>query len=297
MQPSIINPPGRVESILKNQAVFPRINGWCFVELEGRTFCASILDIKDNQAEIRVVNSRIPVTEWKVQSHPLDKLSPTIFLKHDNLEDLLASLKSTNTLTTPKIENALRTIDRSLFCRETPYANSSVEIGYDMCISAPNMHVQALECSKELFDNAKAILDVGSGSGYLTALYAELAPAAHVYGIEYYAGLLEESQRKIDGLPESLKSRITLRHGDGLKGLKESGPFDIIHVGFMCKEEPTDLIDQLAPGGLLLVPIGNRVSTLNPKFLAGELYAFQKQADGTINKYSLFTCSFVPSQQ
>ncbi len=280
------------------QSVFPKINGWCELSWKGRIFCATILKLELDKADVRIFDTEIPVSNWQIQTVSITELRPIGLGKHSTLDELIDALKSTNKLTTPTIETALRSIDRAGFCPETPYADAAVEIGHEMCISAPHMHTLVLECCKERLQEAKAILDVGSGSGYLTALFAKLAPHAQVFGVEYYADLVEQSQSKVkEHLAPDLQSRITLCCADGLKGIKDKAPFTIIHVGFMCKEEPRELLEQLSPGGILIVPIGDKVSTLNPKWLAGELYAIEKRMDGSINRHPLFTCSFVPSMQ
>lgn len=295
-----IDPIGssELQQRFERQCVFPKVNGWCEVSWNGKNYCATILRIDEDKADIRIFDTQISVSKWQVQSIHIKELRPISLKEHRTLDELIDDLKLTNKLTTPEIEIAMRAIDRSWFCPDTPYFDAAVSIGHEMFISAPHMHTLALECCKERLQQAKAILDVGSGSGYLTALFAKLAPCADVFGVEFYADLLEQSQRKIDEhLPQDLKRRITLLQQDGLKGIKDKAPFDIIHIGFMCKEEPSELFDQLACGGILIAPIGNRVSTLNSKWLAGELYAIEKQRDGSTTKHPLFTCSFVPSLQ
>jgi protein-L-isoaspartate O-methyltransferase len=63
----------------------------------------------------------------------------------------------------------------------------------------------------------------------------------------------------------------------------------------MCPEKPLSLLDQLAPGGLLLVPIGGRACVYDSYLIGGDLYAFRKLEDGSIQEFNLFSCSFVPA--
>lgn len=105
-------------------------------------------------------------------------------------------------------------------------------------------------------DEAHTVLEIGTGSGYLTAILANLA--SRVFSIERY-------RRLVDMATESLldigADNVTLSHGDGLIGLSEHAPFDRIVVGGGCQSPPQALMDQLKEGGEMIVAVGARGSS------------------------------------
>ena len=166
-----------------------------------------------------------------------------------------------------------------------------------MCISAPHMHIWALELSKHLFANAKSILDVGTGTGYMADMYAHLSPQAKVVGIDWFDTLIIHAKRlRSRHLPKEIGDRIDFICGDGEKGYLPGAPYDIIHVGFMCEKIPQDLINQLRPGGWLIIPIGSGVSSYDSRLLSGKLLVVHKKKNGTIQSYETFSCCFIPSK-
>lgn len=141
------------------------------------------------------------------------------------------------------------------------YADSPHPIGYNQTISAPHMHAHALELGWAAVKEAKKprILDVGAGSGYLTACFGRLVEAqeGHVYGLEVVPGLAQFAKKNIqkqDG--DLLESGIVSIHcGNGWDGLPNEAPFQFIHVGAAADRAPQALLDQLADGGKLVLPI------------------------------------------
>ncbi len=95
-------------------------------------------------------------------------------------------------------------------------------------------------------------LDVGSGSGYLTACFAALG--AEAYGVEHIMELVDKSVSNVKAGNPSLS--IHFKVGDGRKGWHEQSPFHCIHVGAAAPNTPTELIEQLAEGGRLVIPVG-----------------------------------------
>jgi len=238
------------------------------------------------------------IGQWPEITFNLDCIE--LFNSHkenrNSLEELIASLKNIHLIQSPAIENAGLTIDRAWFCPSFPYQDCSVSIGQNACISSPHMHFCALELCADKLDAATSILDVGSGSGYMAAMFAYLAPGAKVVGIEYLEDLVEKSQHVIEKqLTPEIQERITILKGDGEEGVPEEAPFDVIHVGFMCKEVPASLLDQLRPGGRMVIPVGNSPSSIFPNSLRGEFTVIDKLEDGSIQRYDVFPCSYVPS--
>jgi len=135
------------------------------------------------------------------------------------------------------------------------------------------------------------VLEVGAGSGYHAALCAEMiAPAdsptpGHVYTIEIVKGLIEFARSNLERTGYS--DRVTLIHGDGGLGLPEYAPFDRILVAAAAPTVPEPLVDQLAPGGVMLIPIGGRG-------LFQELLMIEKDEDGNISHRNWGGVAFVP---
>jgi protein-L-isoaspartate(D-aspartate) O-methyltransferase len=96
------------------------------------------------------------------------------------------------------------------------------------------------------------VLEIGTGSGFQTALLAHLVE--HVYSIEVVPEIAELGRAALDGFGVA---NATLRVGDGSRGWREHAPFDRILVGAAAPQPPESLIEQLAPGGRLLVPVGD----------------------------------------
>lgn len=152
----------------------------------------------------------------------------------------------------------LRAVDltpRHLFVptgvRHRAYEDSALPIGAGQTISQPSIHARYLELLQ--LTGKERVLEIGTGSGYQTVLLSHLA--AQVFSIERVPQLLE-SARKI--IREIRAPNISLLLGDGTIGWREYGPYDAILVGAASPEIPPPLIEQLADGGRLLIPLGGR---------------------------------------
>ena len=128
--------------------------------------------------------------------------------------------------------------------------------------------------------NTPRVLDVGTGSGYQAAVLAELVE--HVYSIEIICPLADAAR-------ERQQSRgydnVEVRCGDGYSGWLEHAPFDVIIVAAAPEHTPQPLIDQLAPGGRLVIPVGKYYQ---------ELIVIEKQPDGSVKRRSVAPVAFVP---
>jgi protein-L-isoaspartate(D-aspartate) O-methyltransferase len=145
------------------------------------------------------------------------------------------------------------------YCPNKPYEDSPQRIGFNVTISAPYMHAHALEEMEAHLHPGASVLDVGCGSGYLlTAMSHMVGETGKVYGIDYIKGLIDLSisnMMKADGaLLESKRVEVIL--ADGWAGLPASGPYDCIHVGAAAAAVPEALLDQLKPGGCMIIPVG-----------------------------------------
>ena len=125
------------------------------------------------------------------------------------------------------------------------------------------------------------VLEIGAGSGYQTALLAELA--SQVFAVERYTSLAEDARKTLERLGYR---NVKIVAGDGSLGLPEAAPFDAIIVSAAAPRVPPALIQQLAPGGRLLVPVGDPHQQV--------LQLVQRDQQGNITVQTLEGCRFVP---
>jgi len=236
-----------------------------------------------------------------------------------NQRDLVDRLVRANIIRTDSVRDVLSKVDRKYYAPasdvvDAAYLDMPLSIGMGQTISAPHMHAHVLE---EMYPFLKAsnhsslkILDVGCGSGYLTAALGRwVAPllsskqqhgesndsksggsildkskTGHVYGIDVYPYLVKLSQSNMEKGDKDLldNSIVQLKVSDGWKGLPEAGPFDAIHVGAAAVEFPKPLMEQLAVGGVLIVPVGPEGGTQN-------LYRVERSGDGLSERDFKFT--------
>lgn len=135
--------------------------------------------------------------------------------------------------------------------RHRAYEDSALPIGSGQTISQPSIHARYLELL-QLTGNEK-VLEIGTGSGYQTALLSKLA--AQVFSIERIAPLLDRAR---EVLAEIGVRNVSFLLGDGTLGWRQYGPYDAILVSAAAPTIPTTFIDQLAEGGKLLIPLGDR---------------------------------------
>ncbi|CAD5118774.1 DgyrCDS7452 [Dimorphilus gyrociliatus] len=183
-------------------------------------------------------------------------------------------------------------VDRANFCKNKPYVDSPQGIGYAVTISAPHMHAHALELLSEHLQEGKRALDVGSGSGYLTACMAKLVGSTgKAVGIEHIDELVSLSKQNLNRSPETQEmldnGQAVFVVGDGRQGYPQYGPYNAIHVGAAAPTIPQALIEQLAPGGRLILPVG-------PEGHDQELIQVDKDMQGQIKKTKLMGVIYVP---
>ena len=126
------------------------------------------------------------------------------------------------------------------------------------------------------------VLEIGTGSGYQAAVLAELANT--VYTVEIIESLAQTAVERFRALGYS---NIESKTGDGYNGWPEHAPFDAIMVTAAGQEIPQPLIDQLKPGGRVVIPVGSQYG-------AQTLVLVQKKADGTVTKRDILAVRFVP---
>jgi protein-L-isoaspartate(D-aspartate) O-methyltransferase len=132
---------------------------------------------------------------------------------------------------------------------ELAYADMPLRIGFGQTISQPYM--VALMCQEADVDAGERVLDIGTGSGYQAAVFAEMG--ADVHSIERIRELAETARRTLASVGYDA---VTVHVGDGSLGLPKEGPFDAVAVAAAAPDVPWSLYDQLAPDGRLVVPVG-----------------------------------------
>lgn len=183
----------------------------------------------------------------------------------------------------PRLIDALKNLPRHLFIEaglgNHAYSDSSLPIGEKQTISQPFM-VAAMTAALEL-EGQERILEIGTGSGYQTALLAMLAK--RVYSIERIPLLAARARKVLDHL--SL-SNINIRIGDGTLGWPEQAPYDGILAAAGAPEIPSRYLEQLAIGGKLVIPVGS----LDQQVLVRVI----RITDQQYQRQELMGCRFVP---
>ena len=178
---------------------------------------------------------------------------------------------------------AMEAVRREAFCppevREHAYEDKPLPIGFGQTISQPYIvgyMSEALQLSR-----GERVLEVGTGSGYQAAVLARMG--MHVYSVEVVPELAERARHTL----ASLGYEVHVRSGNGYVGWPEHAPFDAIIVTAAPEELPQALLDQLAPGGRLVVPVG-------PQYAGQELRRYRKDESGQVSVETLLPVRFVP---
>ena len=160
------------------------------------------------------------------------------------------------------------------------YENRPLPIGHGQTISQP--YIVALMTDLIEPDDGDVVLEVGTGSGYQAAVLAELVD--HVYSIEIIEALATEAGARLQRLGYD---NVTTRLGDGYYGWKEHAPFDSIIVTAAASHVPPPLIEQLKPGGRMVIPVGGR-------FMTQLLLLLEKGDGGEVVTRQIAAVRFVP---
>jgi protein-L-isoaspartate(D-aspartate) O-methyltransferase len=216
-----------------------------------------------------------------------------MFAKMDARADLLAEIEQEMRETaqwtgraalSPRVAAAVAKVPREAFVtpgsEAAAYENRPLPIGHGQTISQP--FVVALMTELADLQPEDTVLEVGTGSGYQAAILAELV--RQVYSIE---AIPELAARAAAALAGQGYTNVELRTGDGGLGWPERAPFDAIVVTAAASEIPPALIEQLRPGGRMVIPVG-------PRHGDQELLLITKDAAGNVTRRSVLPVAFVP---
>lgn len=185
-------------------------------------------------------------------------------------------------ITSPRVLEAFRSVPRHQFVprgrQDHAYEDRPLPIGEDQTISQP--YIVAYMTEKLALRNKDKVLEIGTGSGYQAAILAELA--GEVYTVERHRSLAESTAEKLKRMGYE-NIQVFLR--DGTLGLPEHSPYDAIIVTASAPEIPQALLDQLAEGGRLIMPIGGR---------RGQVLKLSTKKEGEISTEMLSPVAFVP---
>jgi protein-L-isoaspartate(D-aspartate) O-methyltransferase len=184
----------------------------------------------------------------------------------------------------PPVLQAMATVPRHRFVPDefaaAAYRNHPLPIGQGQTISQP--YIVALSTALLEPKPGHVVLEIGTGSGYQAAVLAELVDRVH--SIEIVEPLGREAARR---LAELGYRNVEVRIGDGYRGWPEHAPFDGIVVTAAAQHVPEPLVQQLKPGGRMVIPVGESAGNQ-------ELLVVEKAADGTVRRRVVIPVRFVP---
>jgi protein-L-isoaspartate(D-aspartate) O-methyltransferase len=164
--------------------------------------------------------------------------------------------------------------------QQLAYANRPLPIGHGQTISQP--YIVAVMTALLAVDPADKVLEIGTGSGYQTAVLAALAQ--HVYSIEIIAALASTAQERLARLGYT---NVDIRVSDGYYGWEAHAPYDAIIVTAAASHIPPPLLQQLKPGGRMVIPVGS-------PFLTQQLTWVEKTPEGSLRTRQMLPVAFVP---
>jgi protein-L-isoaspartate(D-aspartate) O-methyltransferase len=192
--------------------------------------------------------------------------------------------ETTRTRLDSRVMDAMGRVARHRFvpADQAPYAyeNRPLPIGYGQTISQP--YIVALMTDLMNARPGDKVLEIGTGSGYQAAILAELG--AKVFTIEIVEPLGTQAAER---LKQSGYKTVTVRVGDGYYGWKEQAPFDAIIITAAASHIPPPLVQQLNPGGRMVIPVGSA-------FLTQHLMLVEKAPDGSVTSQQILPVRFVP---
>jgi len=206
-------------------------------------------------------------------------------------ERLVRYLKEAGYVRSPAVERALLRVPREEFVpkelRDRSYLDTPLPIGFGQTISAPHMVAIMTELLEAGYGHK--VLEVGTGSGYQAAVLAEVVnpdrrSGGVVYSIERVPELADFARKNLERTGYS--DRVVVIVGDGSLGYEEAAPYDRIMVTAGAPRIPKKLLEQLKPGGRMVIPVGSRYEQT--------LLVVAKDLTGSVSLYESIPCVFVP---
>ncbi|MEM4627509.1 MAG: protein-L-isoaspartate(D-aspartate) O-methyltransferase [Ignisphaera sp.] len=204
---------------------------------------------------------------------------------------LVEKLKIEGIIKSELVEEAFLSVPREYFVPDHlkvyAYSDTPLPIGYGQTISAP--HMVAIMTEELHVEPGDKVLEIGTGSGYQAAILAHIVskqPGGHVYTIERIPQLASRAVVNIANARPDLLDFITVIVGDGSKGVELFQPYDKIIATAAAPRIPEPLLQQLRPGGVMVIPVGNRWEQI--------LQIVIKDRKGSIRIRDSISCIFVP---
>ncbi|CAI0447462.1 unnamed protein product [Linum tenue] len=206
---------------------------------------------------------------------------------------MVDNLKRYGVFNSDKVAEVMENIDRALFVPNgnSAYADTPMPIGYNATISAPHMHATCLQLLEDYLKPGMHALDVGSGApfsfDFLVFVIQERTETqwlqGRAIGVDHIPELVETSIKNVE--KSAAASLLKVLNTDGRQGWPEFAPYDAIHVGAAAPEIPQPLIEQLKPGGRMVIPVGS---------IFQDLKVVDKNQDGSISVRTETSVRYVP---
>ncbi|BCS23282.1 protein-L-isoaspartate O-methyltransferase [Aspergillus puulaauensis] len=224
--------------------------------------------------------------------------------------ELIENLSREGLIRNHEVKKAMMAVDRGHYAPSRPYSDAPQPIGHGATISAPHMHGHACEYLIQYLRPGSRVLDIGSGSGYLTHVIAKLVAdtstsggsKGQVIGVDHIQELVtlaHDNMSKSEEGRELLDTeKVKFIKADGRCGWPEGAPYDAIHVGAAAAELHPLLVEQLRAPGRMFIPVNaedQRGMLSSAAFGGGQyIWVVDKKEDGSIHKEKVFQVSYVP---
>ena len=176
--------------------------------------------------------------------------------------EALAQMLHSEGISHHQVLKAIASTPRELFLPDAlahkAYQNTALPIGQGQTISQPYIVARMTELLLQSDNTPKSVLELGTGSGYQTAILAQLFDK--VFSVERIKALQFQAKRRMNQLD---LHNVSMKHGDGWQGWPSKGPFDAIIVTAAASEVPEKLYSQLNDGGRLIIPVGQEAQQLH----------------------------------
>jgi len=243
--------------------------------------CIIILNLQASTQALPFASSSFYTSHWIALSDG-NRPSESNQDREKERKNMIQTIRSYG-LNDSDVLKVMSDVPRHLFVpeeyRKQAYADSPLPIGYGQTISQPFIVAEMTRLLR--LESTSRVLEVGTGSGYQAAVLTGFT--SHVYTIEIIKPLANSAASRLDRLGYKVENR----HGDGYFGWPEKSPFDAIVVTAAAGEIPPPLIEQLAPEGRMVIPVGPVLGTQS-------LLLIEKDKSGKVRTRALMPVRFVP---